>query len=705
MPLQIKISSTQEMTPEAITPFKETLLSYLRARNTQIRKIVDNNLNISLGERIPVYVFTLQALLETRSSKLDDVVKPLSSVPEEDRPPETAAPTEPTGPSDVWQYKSEFRPDFASHDGTYFVPDSRRVQDCTECYQRGIMGCRQCFGKGQETCPTCLGSGSQACLYCRGLMKINCLRCAGEGRLTAAGVHGAAHATRCDACNGSGKFPCNHCAEGRVPCTTCNATGKGPCRRCEGTGKVNCTACGGDKKVISGRAFRAEFRPVQVTASGFAQPGPREAQDLAMGTLKPLGEIAVSTEESFDKQIQTLAGSGGARGTLQILSDRLKIKLTPMTRAAKYRLEVSEGAVVRLSGYCAGQEFAYWMIEGNPTIVAEKDPLASLGDTMAVSAEEAKDAGDWQRAVDLAYETLELSPDHMGAQGILSDWRKKIVSEVFGGAFLSGLLVAGGYATYILTAPKGLHRMGAIGTVSLWQFGVAFAAAMCAIVPFLRLYRSKVRWPALIGVLLSAHLMFGMVAGHGFDWNPVRRADQTALMRELSQRFKFGGAKVYYEPDLLMLRSIEEKYKNSLADLSVVTRAIDKQLELKAAFERDQSTFNEKIAAILKSNQLPPQKREQVEDLRAYYKLMNIDLSAADRALAEIDMEARRINMLNNQVRNRIVITPVRSIKKAGTKPVKAISKTPVKKTPAKTKPAAKKAAPTKKKPATSWPW
>ena len=172
MPLQLTTSSPQELSPEDLAPFKETLLAYLRARNAQTRQQVDSNLHITLGEKIPLYTFTLQVLLESRGPKPENVTKALRQVPEKDRPAENVLPpAPPKDTQDLWQFPSEPRPDFSPYENTYFVPNTLQMRECNECFQRGETGCKQCFGKGRKPAKTVLGPARSPVCIARGWRK------------------------------------------------------------------------------------------------------------------------------------------------------------------------------------------------------------------------------------------------------------------------------------------------------------------------------------------------------------------------------------------------------------------------------------------------------------------------------------------------------------------------------------------------------
>jgi hypothetical protein len=82
-------------------------------------------------------------------------------------------------------------------------------------------------------------------------------------------------------------------------------------------------------------------------------------------------------------------------------------------------------------------------------VVAEKDPLTSFGMTAATSAEEARVAGDWKKALALARESLSFSPDQTIARFVVSAFRRKVVREA---------LVAGAY--WVVLCRRSVMRSG-----------------------------------------------------------------------------------------------------------------------------------------------------------------------------------------------------------------------------------------------------
>lgn len=687
MPLLLPLSSIQELTPEELEPLKDALLAHLRARNPRARQQVDSQLHVTKGDRIPAYRFTLEVLLESRDAKPDRVIKPLT--PELEKKV-ASAPTgdAPKASEDVWLFPSEERPDFSSHTGTYFITGSLKAEDCRECFQRGEMGCKVCLGKGEESCPTCLGGGSQPCIHCKGLEKISCLKCGGEGRLAAGGVGG--RSTRCDACNGTGKFPCTHCKDGKLPCPQCRGGGKATCHECKGKGKVLCVGCEGSKRVAVGQAFRSEFKPFHAQSEGLVVAGPKEALEMAMVKTEPVGSMSLPLGEPFEKQVQSTDLPPPVKAALRELSERVIGRITSGTRAVKYRLAFDEGSVVRLSGYCAGQEFSFWTQPGQSEIVTEKDPVAALGNTVALVAEEALRARDWRKAIDLAKETLSYTPDHVGAADILAAWRKKVVVENLLLGLAAGAMAALGNGLAIMKLEKGLNKMGAMTQMGVLQISLGLITGAILIVPSLKLYRGRVRLPVLLGCLLFVFLSAAAAARWMFDWNPVMEADQRALDAELADHFKMGQPVLFYEPDLRFLQSLNIKYKDSSADLTKLKSALDLQISLKARRAQDQLDFDAQVEKIVTGDGPIADRRAALEHARSSAKLINLNLAKSDAALDRLRQEEVSLGLQRNTRRQRISIVPAGSSRKASSLSMKSSPK----KKPSTT--ASKKSAPSK---------
>lgn len=689
MPLLIPFAEVQELTPAELEPFKDALLAHLRTRGAQVRQRVDSHLHVTRGERVPGYRFSLEVLSETRTGQLERVTKPLT--------PELAAtippgppPEPPKGPTDVWSYPSESRDDFKPHAEAYFVPGSFQAEDCRECFQRGEMGCKTCFGKGEEACTTCLGGGAQPCFYCKGLEKVHCIKCSGEGRITAGGVGG--HSTRCDACNGSGRFPCTHCQGGRLTCPQCQGGGKGVCHVCQGKGTALCSACAGHKKVAFGQAFRSDFRPVKLEGHALVTPAPREALDMAMSKTVPVGTINLPAGEPLDKQVAAAAFPPSIKAAFVELAERLKSKMPLGARGVKYRLEVEEGSVVRVSGYCAGQEFSYWLQPGDPAVVAEKDPILSLGDNVAMAAEEAQRAGDWRRAIDLAKETLSYAPENASAQFILSEWRSKVVRETAITAGAAAIALAAANAAWIWGMDRGLHKAGAIFQMAGMQIAAGLLVAAVLLFPLMKLYRAQLRWAVLLGGVLLGLGSTVVATRWVFAWNPIKAADQKSLDRELSDRFKSGAPVLFYEKDLRFLNELKEKYRDSQADLSAVRAAIDRQSDLKAKRDREQADFDARVARVLSGKRPAADRRTQLERAMEEARLGSLDLTRAEEGLTWLREEEVREGLARNARKRRIQVTPEKTTRRPSafsTKKSTGKSK-PAPKTPKKTIPTKK---------------
>ena len=617
-------------------------MAHLRSQNAAMRDQVDRNFHVTRGERIPAYSFTLHSLFETREAAPVPHSKPYSAdaaqkLSAAEGPPSPTAP----GVADVWAYPSEERTEFVSHADTYFLPGSLHAEDCKECFQKGELGCKGCMGKGVESCPGCLGAGRQSCVFCKGSEKVNCLRCGGEGRLASGDVGG--RSARCDACAGTGKFACTHCKEGKVSCPQCQGGGHAPCAKCKGQGKIVCAACGGQKKVLTGKAFQASFKPFQVRGSALAEDGPKEALEMALESAVAAGTLTLSAGESLDAQVKEAIVPAPVKGALGEIAAREKNQASPSTRVVKRRLDFAEGAVVRISGYCAGQEFAFWMAPGANRIVAEKDPLASFGSTAASSAEQARDEGDWKKAVALARESLSYAPHLAGAKDILHSWRRKVIGEALLAGLMGGALSAAAYMVWIVRFEKGLHRTGAILHAGTWQIFLGILTAAVLIPLLLRVSHFLLRAAVLAAALLGVFLLSGAAGFWVGEQNRVREADQLALQAELNEHFKYGFPQVYFEPDLRYLQALLGKYKDAQVDLEPIKKAVANQLDLREKLGRQQVEFEARVREILGSGDRLGRKQALLTRLGNQYRLMGVDVSVAEEALRNLQEEENRI--------------------------------------------------------------
>jgi hypothetical protein len=663
--LLIPIPPVQELSPDELEPLKDALLAHLRSLNAATRDQVDKNIHVTRGERVPAYFFTLHSLMETRDLMPSTVVKPYTAdaakhLPSVSGPPASARDV-PSGALDIWSFPSEDRADFTPHADTYFLPGTLQVEDCRDCFQKGETGCKTCMGKGAEACPTCLGAGRQSCVFCKGSEKVNCLRCGGEGRLASGEVGG--RSAQCDACSGSGKFPCTHCKQGKVSCPQCRGGAKVSCQKCKGNGKIPCAACGGQKKIVTGKAFQASFKPFQARSAALSEGGPQEALDMAFEKAVAVGALTLSADESLETQVKGAAVPPSVRNALIEIVEREKIQGSATTRAVKRRMDLAEGVVVRISGYCAGEEFLFWMSPETKRVVAEKDPLASFGSNAASMADDARNAGDWKKALSLARESLSYSPNHAAAREILRSWRRKVGGEALLAGVLGGATAAVAQAVWIGHFEKGLHKMGAIvhaGGVSLVS-GPLTALALLPVL--LRVTKFSLRGALLATGLAGVLIFTAAVPRWSSHSNPVQRADQAALDAELNEHFKYGMTQVYFDQDLRFLQALANKYKDTQVDLKKVNESLAFQLELRAKLARHQEEFENKISEILASDGSAGRKRAQLTKLVNRYRLMGADLKPSEAALASLQRDSKQAVSRRPPHVSRISITSAQSSK------------------------------------------
>ena len=688
MSVMNSFTPVQELAPEELEPLKDALLAHLRSQSPTAHDVVDKNLHVTRGERVPAYALTLLSLVENREMVAAVTIKPLTPELAEKASGALSSTGGPVGTGlDLWAYPSEIRPDFAPHADTYFVPGSLQIKDCNDCFQKGESGCKGCAGKGVESCSVCLGAGHQSCVFCKGAEKVSCLRCGGEGKLASGEVGG--RVARCDACGGTGKFPCTHCQGGKVVCPQCQGSGKATCEKCKGKGKVVCAVCDGHKKIISGPSFRATFKPIAARQTVFVQDGgTKQALDMALEKGRPCDPCDFDPTVPADKQVVDANPPAPLREAITQLLGR-ETKNRPATaRVVKRRLELIEGSLVRITGYCAGQEFAYWVNPESKRVVAEKDPLTSFGMTAATSAEEARVAGDWKKALALARESLSFSPDQTIARFVVSAFRRKVVREALVAGVLGGALSAFGHALWLLFFVKGLHKSGAILKIGGAQLVLGPLIAV-ALIPFLL----KIPWGVhriivLAGLLCGGFLLATAMGRWSAEWNPIRSADQAALDGELDGHFKYGVPEVFYEPDLRFLQALQNKYRDTEADQTRLTKAISLQLELKTEKAARQDEFETRVREIAYSGHSVSEKRRLLTKLTNTFRVEGINVSAGEDLIRSLAPAPKRSKPVASEATSRMHIYTNRSPQR-----------TPKSDKPAVVKPAARKRSLSSKKP------
>ena len=417
--------------------------------------------------------------------------------------------------------------------------------------------------------------------------------------------------------------------------------------------------------MLVGDAFHAEFREFQVESATLLTPSPREALDVALESVREVGSVSLDPGESIEKEVEAGSFPVTIRAALLQLVEREKGKLILGSRAVKYRLAIAEGSAMRLSGYCAGQEFSFWMAPGKTAVITEKDPVSSLGNQVALAAEEALVSEDWKKALTLARETLAFSPDHPGASEILSTWRTKVFRETVAGAALVSLVAVVAHTVRIMSFESGLNKAGAAFQIGLFLAGLGMILGLLLFPLLLRLYSTVLRRTTMAICLLVCMSLGVATVRWGLDWNPVRTADQAALDAEIKNHFKYGFPEVYYEPDLQYLHATREKYKGSQADLTKLAGALEYQLALKAKQEKAQETFDRRIQGILSSNNNPAEKRALVLAARDKAHLANLDVGRVEEVLRQIQLEERKLGMKKNKKKTRITITKPKRKKKS----------------------------------------
>ncbi|MGN6418947.1 MAG: hypothetical protein ACTHMC_15735 [Pseudobacter sp.] len=126
-------------------------------------------------------------------------------------------------------------------------------KDCDVCSGTGKAICLPCNGQGNKPDGWCFGSGKQNCSDCSGMGRQNKSFYVGSKykdgfqHVIWESYSGYTHvlagyinvSITCKDCYGAGKEDCKTpgCRQGKVDCTSCNATGKRECIFCEGTGK------------------------------------------------------------------------------------------------------------------------------------------------------------------------------------------------------------------------------------------------------------------------------------------------------------------------------------------------------------------------------------------------------------------------------------------------------------------------------------
>ena len=627
MSFDIPLTPVEGVTPEEIEALKPVLTAWILSRSHLPAGKV--SLTIERAEKVSAYQLFLQVLQETRLPKLESIIRPFT---EDMKPVDVPLPREKIN---VWDYPSEPPLDFQVRREVHLVSPTIQKRDCQDCFKKGQTNCRTCFGKGQSACTACLGAGSQACDLCKGVGRSPCLKCEGQGRIAAGGMTNRTLGT-CEVCKGTGRLHCRYCSQGKADCSTCGTTGRQTCPSCAGHGQMPCSSCKGKKQLAVGLAYTAEFRPVQLEGAAMGLPAPPSILDLALAEKKPARAFELSPDGSLEEEVKASSLPDPVKKVLADLLEKSKPASTTSTRPAKRRLTLVEGSMVRLTGTLLDQPFTYWLQPATRAIYVEKDPLKDMGQTNSSAALEAVKTGQWKKACDSAQQTLRFDPKNVEGQGVLRQWSRRTFFESLGFSLSAGAAASLGFASYILFGERGVHKGGPIssGVLTLMVLSAALGVAVWPLAQ--KMFRRRLRWSVCFGGVLAVLLGFTAAAREFFQWNSLKAGDQEAVDKAMRQHFKFGVSRVYWPPDLAFLEDLNDRYKDSEADLSQVTAAIESQKSLKTQRDALADKFNGELNDVLASSLPWDVKRQKIGNLRGYYALRGVDVSAADKAVKNL---------------------------------------------------------------------
>jgi hypothetical protein len=651
------LESTRNLPESETAALKDVVIRWARSTARIEEKALHENLRIEKAERIPVFDLTLNTLLETRTGP-DEIVRPVT---ESSSPVSAPVPRERV---ELWAAPSQPPKEFVEQTGTFPIESSFGLRDCPACLRSGVATCGTCAGGGKVTCSNCRGAGKTECLQCKGLSKVNCLKCGGRGL-----AHGVTLMVKasdaCDACQGLGKIPCAQCSHGQMVCSHCDGGGRRPCAVCRADGRVPCGACGSKGQILWGWGFRSEFKPVRSASAAPAAPAPAAIWQKALAHKKPAGAPLVLSEPLGEEALAASGLGQAVQAALRESAAKIKPMLSGSTRVARQELAVQRAYILRITGVFYEQPFVYWFLPESKEIVPEKNPLQNLVQTTTEEAQRALDAEDWVSAARLANRALSFDHTNEDARAVLRSLKRKVLLESVGATLVAGLAVSaavGGYIHYGLT---GLHKVGPLAAAVGSILGLSILCGMFW--PLIIMRRPRRRRLVLGSAMFySFGVLSVFVAGMVFvaDWNGVKAADARALGEEFREKFPNGVGDVYWEPDLRALEDLSAKYAQTEADLTLVSQGLEKQKRLlaeKQGLERDLKT---KLAEVLRPDNglLSDQRRALVKELRDFYELRGIDVTAASAALKDLD---RQVQIAQKEPVSRISIIDNRKTKKA----------------------------------------
>lgn len=604
------------------------ILEWARSTVRLDGSLLEKNLVITEAARVPAYELTLQTLFETRDIDPDPLKVPLTEGAEPADKPKSREQV------DLWEAPSVPPAEFKEHRASRPIPSTLKIYDCTQCIREGKVDCDRCGGAGRSACANCRGRGRKACDTCHGLAKTNCLRCNGRGMKEGVTLLTKAE-DACPACQGAGKIPCARCQHGELECEMCGAQGKIECAKCKTLGKVVCADCQGEGQLLKGLSVSSFFKPYAATAFAAVEPIPapvvKEALEKSKRSAPERADVLL--DETF---VQKAEAPDTIKFHLKELLAKLKPMLSHKTRAVRQEMSLTRTEAIRVRGSFEGQDLVCWMVPGENTVFPDKNPFQDLVDQLWGQAQAAIGTGDFSNAQSLARRTLAYDPLHAEATRFLNDMETRVKGETLKAGLLGGL-AAFGLAAGFIFFEKGVHKL-----MPALQAGLALVLLSAGI---------GAAWLPVVKKVPGRRLRFGAVFGSSFGvlalmcllvrgvlgWDIVRAADQRAFQQDWDEYFPRGVSELYWPDDLRNLQALLAEYQGSRVDLSEVKKSIERQKRYRTEKEQVEQRFRERLAQTLQNGGLSiPQKIAQLEEIRQYYKLQSVDVSAVDGPLQEM---------------------------------------------------------------------
>lgn len=631
MTFSLNLDADVDLPEGELAGLKDSVLAWARSVSRLEPGTLEGNLQLRAAQRIPVYEFTLQSLIETRDVFPETILQPY------EEGMSTAEHPLAHDKLNVWDLRFEAPTDFKEYRESRLVPETLTVKDCVECRREGAIACEACNGEGRSACVECRGRGKKACESCHGLGKSNCLRCNGRGLKEGSKLLLSAD-DACTGCKGDGKVPCGRCEHGEMPCGFCESTGRRPCPKCDKAGKRMCAACQGKGRVASGNSCARELKIIRHSSVAAAAPIPASIINTLFGSPGSANPIQTYDETFTEEDVRGSALPGTLKKDIVQLLAKLKPFTTPRSRPVRQRLTVGREDIVRIAGVFDGLEMVCWFFPKSKKVIPETNPFQNLVGAAWEQAKKAADAGDWETAVVLANKTLTYDPSHADSRHLLEKRENLIFRSIIFASAGAGVGAALLGALFVFLMEKGLHKAGPAFKVVL-VLSVLGPLLGLACYPFARkLPKPKWRLGATFGGTLAVLILFSAVVRGLVGWDGVRKADEAAFQREFRARLPMGVSDVFWESDLSALRELESRYGKTRVDLKDIKQGIEKQERFKKEFDRLTEKFNQELRRVLSAGpELGLQEKiTRLEDLQESYKVHSVDVSAASAALAKM---------------------------------------------------------------------